>query len=222
MAFGTLYTVADDNPRSIGIKVAAAASKLDLEFEYIDLGKPTKRHLDANGLGKFPAFVGTDGFALSECIAIAIYIASQREDTPLLGKTRQDYASIVRWMSFFNYDIAPALTGWFQPLVGWMPYHKASVDASSNAVLRAVRTVDTHLTDRTYLVGDRITLADYVCAGLLLRGFQHFFDRKWRQENPNVTRWYETITNQPDFLAAAKKVDFLDRRLLFKPPSQRD
>lgn len=38
-----------------------------------DTTKPSGEHLKANGLGKIPAFVGEDGYALSECIAIAIY-----------------------------------------------------------------------------------------------------------------------------------------------------
>jgi hypothetical protein len=33
----------------------------------------SKEYLSTNPLGKIPAFVGADGFVLSECIAIAIY-----------------------------------------------------------------------------------------------------------------------------------------------------
>ena len=38
-----------------------------------DTANPSIEHRKASGLGKVPAFLGEDGFALSECIAIAIY-----------------------------------------------------------------------------------------------------------------------------------------------------
>ncbi|KAL3957838.1 hypothetical protein ACCO45_008416 [Purpureocillium lilacinum] len=186
MAFGTLFTYAD-NPRSTAIKAIVEA----------DTTKPSIEHLKAHGLGKIPAFLGEDGYALSECIAIAIYVTSQNEKTTLLGKTKQDYASILKWMSFFNSEFVPNFGNWFQPLVGKIPYNKKTVDDASKAVAKATTVVEKYLTRHTYLVGERITLADLFCASLLHRGFQYFFDKEWRSQNPATTRWYETVVNQP-------------------------
>ncbi|KAI9146902.1 NAD dependent epimerase/dehydratase [Paramyrothecium foliicola] len=73
MELGTLYTIQDDNPRSIGIKAIAKARNIDLRFNYVNLSDPAGDHLSASPLGKIPAFIGNDGFKLSECIAIAVY-----------------------------------------------------------------------------------------------------------------------------------------------------
>lgn len=62
-----------DNPRSTAIKAVAKANNVDLTVVNPDLANPTIEHLKASKLGKIPAFFGEDGFALSECIAIAIY-----------------------------------------------------------------------------------------------------------------------------------------------------
>ena len=51
----------------------AKANDIELNIVEAEKGNATAEHLKANGLGKIPAFVGDDGFALSECIAIAIY-----------------------------------------------------------------------------------------------------------------------------------------------------
>lgn len=51
----------------------AKANNVDLKIVIADTTKPSVEHLKANGLGKIPAFLGEDGYALSECIAIAIY-----------------------------------------------------------------------------------------------------------------------------------------------------
>lgn len=114
-------------------------------------------------------------------------------------------------MSFFNSEVLPPLGGWFRPLLGLDSYNKKAVDESSKKALTAIGVVENHLVRHTYLVGDRITLADLFAASIITRGFQHFFDKKWRQENPTTTRWYETVINQPIYSAVADKLEFLDK-----------
>ena len=109
-------------------------------------------------------------------------------------------------MSFFNQDVLTGLGGWFRPLIGRDPYNKKNVDDSSKAVLKAVSVVEEHLHNNTYLVGERITLADLFAAGIISRGFQYVFDKEWRSKNPNVTRWYETVYNQPIYSAVVDKL----------------
>merc|ERR1712000_291109 len=137
MAFGKLFTKGSDNTRTTAIMAVAKANNLDLEVITADPQKPTVEHLKANALGKIPAFLGEDGFALSEAIAVAIYVTSQNEKTTLLGKTKQDYASILKWMSFFNTEVLPPLGGWFRPLLGLDSYNKKNVEESSKKALRA-------------------------------------------------------------------------------------
>jgi elongation factor 1-gamma len=55
-----------------------------------------------------------------------------------------------------------------------------------------------------------MTLADIFTISIISRGFQFFFDKQWRQENPNVTRWFETVHNQPIYSAVADKLNFID------------
>lgn len=120
----------------------------------------------------------------------------------------------MKWLSFANTEVLPALGGWFRPLLGKDPYNKKNVDESSKRALKAVSVIEQHLVRHTYLVGDRITLADLFAAGIVSRGFQYFFDKEWRQENPNTTRWFETVINQPIYSAVADKLDFLEKAAL--------
>ncbi|MCJ1337464.1 hypothetical protein MMC09_002746 [Bachmanniomyces sp. S44760] len=220
MSFGKLYTY-EGNARSTAIRAVAKAYNIDIELVNTEPAKGTPtEYLKINPLGRIPSFVGTDNYTLTECIAIAIYVTSQNEKTSLLGKTKQDYASIVRWMSFANTEVLPALGGWFRPLVGRDPYNKKNVDDSMKAALKAVNVLEQHLLVNTFLVGERITLADLFTAGLITRGFQYFFDKKWRSENPNVTRWYETVYNQPIYSAVVDKLAFIDEGLKNQAPKK--
>jgi elongation factor 1-gamma len=147
-------------------------------------------------------------------------VTSQNEKTSLLGKTKQDYASILRWMSFANQEILPKVGGWFRPLVGRDPYNKKNVEDSMNATLKAVHVLEEHLLVNTYLVGERITLADVFAFGIVARGFQYFFDKKWRAENPNLTRWYETVGNQPIISSVIDKLELVDEAIKNVPPKK--
>ena len=121
-------------------------------------------------------------------------------------------------MSFANHEVLPPLGGWFRPLIGRDPYNKKNVDESSKKALKAVSVLNEHLLVNTYLVGERITLADLFTAGLISRGFQFFFDKQWREENPNVTRWYETVCSQPVYSDVAGKLGFIDEAIKNQPP----
>jgi elongation factor 1-gamma len=209
MAFGKLFTF-PGNPRTTGILAVAKANGIELDVVEAEVGNPTAEHKNANKLGKVPAFVGEDGYALSEAIAVAIYITSQNEKTTLLGKTKQDYATILKWLSFFNSEALTTLSAWYRPLLGKDPYNKKAVEEASKKALSTVAVIEEHLLHNTYLVGERITLADFFGAGIISRGFEFFFDKQWREQNPATTRWFQTISAQPVFSAVAPKLTLLD------------
>ncbi|EEH03045.1 elongation factor 1-gamma [Histoplasma capsulatum G186AR] len=218
MAFGTIYGFAD-NPRTTACRIAAKANNLDVKLVEKTSVKPAE-YEKFNALNKIPTFVGANDYVLTECIAIAIYLASQNEKTTLLGKTKQDYASILRWMSFANSELVPTLGGWFRPLVGRDPYNKASVEASSKAALKAFALLEKHLTTNTYLVGERLTLADLFAASMASRGFEFVLGKTWRLDNPAVTRWYETVVNQDVYKAVVPNPTFVEEGLKNVPPKK--
>lgn len=149
-----------------------------------------------------------------------ITVTSQNEKTTLLGKTKQDYASILRWCSFANSEVLPQLAGWFRPLIGRDPYNKKSVEDHMKAAQARLKVLEDHLLINTYLVGERLTLADIFTTSILSRGFQFFFDKEWREANPNTTRWYETIWNQPIFSDVAGKLEYIEKAIPNIPPKQ--
>lgn len=213
MSFGKLYSYSG-NPRTTSLLAVAKENGLEIEFVDTEPAKGVSAdYLKLNKLGKVPTFEGADGFVLSECIAIAVYLASQNEKTSLLGKTKQDYATILRWMSFANTEVLTPLGGWFRPILGRDPYNKKNVEDSQKAALKAVHVLEEHLLTHTYLVNERLTLADLFAASIIARGFQYFFDKQWRDANPNVTRWYETVYNQPSYTAVAGKLEFISEAL---------
>lgn len=149
-----------------------------------------------------------------------VSVTSQNEKTTLLGKTKQDYASILRWMSFANSEVLPSLGKWFRPLIGRDPYNKKNVEDGQKATALNLKTLEDHLLVNTYLVSERLTLADLFTVSIISRGFQFFFDKQWRQDHPSVTRWYETVRNQEIYSAVAGKLEFIETAIPNTPPKK--
>ena len=123
-------------------------------------------------------------------------------------------------MSFANQEVLVPLAHWFRPLTGRDPYNKKSVDDAQKAALKAVGVLEQHLLVNTFLVGERVTLADFYAASIISRGFEFVLDKKWRSENPNVTRWYETIYHQPIYSEVAGEIKLVDEAVKYEPPKK--
>ena len=123
-------------------------------------------------------------------------------------------------MSFANAEVLPKFGAWYRPLMGLDAYNKKNVDDAAKAALKAVAALETHLTANTYLVGERITLADIFAASLLTRPFATVLDKTWREANPATTRWYNTIINQDAFKAVVPSPQFAEETIKYTPPKK--
>lgn len=75
-------------------------------------------------------------------------------------------------MSFVISDLVPAVRGWVAPLRGALPYNKKAVEEQQKESLRLMGALEQHLLIHTFLVGERITLADIFAVGLFTSPFK--------------------------------------------------
>ena len=114
------------------------------------------------------------------------------------------------------------LSNWYRPLLGWVPYNKKSVDEAIKGTEKVISVVEKHLVNNTYLVGERITLADLFATAIAARGFQFFFDKEWRSQHPAISRWYETVYHQPIYANVAAPFEFLEKPALANVPPKKE
>jgi elongation factor 1-gamma len=74
--------------------------------------------------------------------------------------------------------------------------------------------LDAHLLHRTYLVTEQITMADIVIASALVYPFKLVTDKNFLKNFTNVTRWFTTCVNQPEFIAVIGTVAMCKKELL--------
>merc|ERR1712080_757442 len=183
-------------------KYSGAKLTVSKDFKFGETNKSAE-FLKKFPLGKVPAFEGSDGTLLTESNAIAYYVANEELRGGSDAATR---AQVVQWMSMADSDILPAACTWVFPTLGIMQFNKNATDRAKEDIKAAMKTLNDHLLTRTFLVGERVTLADIAVACTLLSLYKQVMDPAFRGAFGNVNRWFTTVVNQPNAKAVLGEV----------------
>jgi len=85
--------------------------------------------------------------------------------------------------------------------MGIMQFNKQNHERAKDELKHILQLLNNYLRTKTFLVGERITLADIAVASDLLLLFQWIVEPSLREPYPNVTRWFLTLINQKEFQA---------------------
>lgn len=200
--------------------VAAIVKHFDLDVKVVAPADDKATFDKYFTTGRVPAFVGPKGLKLTESIAVSIYLLSLVPDNKLLGKNATEYAEILRWASFSTSEVLTTIAKAFKPIIGKTPYNKKQVD-DALAYLEQINAVfEARLTNYTYLVGERITFADYFSACLIVRGFNYLYGAEWRKAHPAITRWFKTVVSQPFLKDVLGEVELIEKPVEYTPPKK--
>ncbi|CAG8539396.1 678_t:CDS:2, partial [Scutellospora calospora] len=190
------------------ILIAAEYNNLEVEIAEFEFGKDNKepKFLENFYHEKVPAFESADGdLHLNECGAIAYY-----ESTQLLGKDKKETAKVLNYILFAENEIIPHANTWINPILGITQYNKAAHVQSTEGLKKSLSVLEKILLKKTYLVNERITLADISVATALYLPFKLVLDTEFRKDYKNLTRWYVTLVNQPAFKKILGEVTLVD------------
>ncbi|NXI86137.1 EF1G factor, partial [Rhipidura dahli] len=95
----------------------------------------------------------------------------------------------------------------------WCPHQATEV--AKEEVKRVLGVLDGHLKTRTFLVGERVSLADISLVCALLWLYKQVLDPAFRGPFGNVNRWFLTCLNQPQFKAVLGEVQLCQRMAQF-------
>ena len=152
------------------IRVRWTLQELGVEFESIRINLLAGEHLQPkflkiNPAGKIPVLVDED-LVLTESVAIVLYLADKYSNKGLIPTDLKERAQVNRWLLF-------AATELEQPL--WriarntMLYPEdqrlpADVVLASQEFKAMAAVLEDHMQRRQFLVGDTVTVADFVAA----------------------------------------------------------
>jgi len=206
MVAGTLYTY-PDSFRGLKSKVVAKYSGFNLKVVEVN-DDDDKKYV------KVPSFTTDDGkLTLFESNAIAYYVSNDQ----LKGTTNEQRAEVLQWLEYGNTDVQSASATWVFPLLNLVDYNKSSVDRAKEDTRAVLNVLNSHLKTRTYLVGERLTLADLAVAADLILLYQYVLDDKTREQYVNTNRWFTTVVNQQHFKSVLGEFKLCEKQLEYNP-----
>ena len=146
-----------------------------------------------NVMGEVPVLIDGDR-TFTQSGVMQYHIA--RLSGKLDGKTQEEKDEVLRWVLWDNHKMS-SQAGALRFIMNFLPEDKRPQEAiawMTGRVKAALKTLDTALAGRDWLVGDSITLADISCCGYLFYPEPFGFDRA---DYPNIDAWLDRIAAEP-------------------------
>jgi glutathione S-transferase len=168
------------NKQSRGRAVHWLLEEMGLPYQatWLDFGPPMKQaeYLAINPMGKVPALKHGDA-VITETAAILTYLADTFPDKAMMPAAGSpDRASFYRWMFFIAGPLEAATTAEF---LGWQTPDKTPLGTPCQAFLGfgslplTLNTLESHLNQHAYVVGEHFTAADIYLATHLNFGMRY-------------------------------------------------
>ncbi|KAK4120529.1 glutathione S-transferase [Parathielavia appendiculata] len=219
--FGRLYSY-PNSYRVQRLHAIAAINGLTLEdapdFQ-MGVTNRTPEFLAKFPLGKVPAFESGDGtFHLTEGQAIARYVAESGHGAGQLlgGDDPRTRALVEQWSCFaaqeLESNITPLLVMCLYKLV---PYDEARYAYHVGGFERAVKRLEVAVQGgrRKFLVGEQLTLADIMVAGVLQMASRLVLDKEMREQVPGVEAYLKGIMELPEMKPAFPPLELCEVRV---------
>lgn len=190
--------------RALAIVAVTKHLGLDCALKPIDLGRGDQRapeYLALNPNSKMPTLEDGD-FVLWESNAILFYLAAKRPESGLWPSDLRRQADVLRWLAWES-------AHWDAESVGMVAFEKSSkmvlglgapdsafVARGEQNFVRFATVLDRHLTGRTWLQGDQLTIADFSIGALVPTASRVGLPVERFLE---IRRWYEGLAALPGF-----------------------
>ncbi len=177
-------------------KVVWTAQELALDMQRTEAGGlfgvvKTPEYMALNPNSLVPVIEDED-YVLWESNVIVRYLCAKHAMGQMYPTDLRERFDAERWMDWQQTTLNPASRPGFWQLVRTPPDQRnAALIEESNAVVEALMAVlDAHLAQRSFMVGERFTMADIPIACEIHRWFGL---PQQRQSRPHIERWYDSL-----------------------------
>ena len=193
------------SPRSRTMRVLWMAEELDLSYEHVpyEFDDPALKQpafLELNRAGAIPTIVD-DGFALSESLAINLYLAKKYGSSPpapLYPPGAKNEATTMQWSLWAQGHIEP----WVQKDLLLTDLIDAIGLRADEMVRQSLGTLDRALNRGGWLVGEHFSVCDINVGGVLSPSRSRSLDLS---QFAGVSRWLERVRARPAWVAVYKR-----------------
>lgn len=190
------------NPRVV--RIFLAEKGVEVPVEKVDLmGGENRRepYLAKNPAGQLPCLELDDGTHLAEITAICEYLEEKHPEPPLVGATPEERAETRMWTRRIDLNVAENVFNGFRYAEG-LPLFESRIHVVPQAAddLKAIAQeklawLDGLLDGRTWVCGDRFTLADVLLFAVVEFGAS--VGQPMRDGLSWLPGWYERVAKRP-------------------------
>jgi glutathione S-transferase len=201
-----LYDSIGPNPQVV--RMVLAEKGLEVAKQRVNLREAENRqppYLAINPMGQMPALELDDGTVLTEITAISEYLEELHPSPPVIGTTALERAETRMWVRRLDLNIIePMINGYrygeglsfFESRMPCIPEASPGLKAQAR---RWLAWLDGQMAGRTYVVGERFTLAD-----ILLYCFTTFAAKVGQPLDPawaELAAWQARVKERPSSAA---------------------
>jgi glutathione S-transferase len=177
-------------------KVRLLFAQLGLQYERMELDvvdRSNRRKVigDANPALRVPTVILDDGRPLAESNAILWYFA---DGTRYVPTDRYERAQVLQWQFFEQYDHEPHIAVARFWLLKGIAFDPAQMEAKRAGGYRALDAMERHLGGRSFLVGERYSIADISLYAYTHVATEGGFDLG---PYPAIRAWLARVAAQP-------------------------
>jgi glutathione S-transferase len=183
-------------------KVRLLLVQLDIPFKKIEIDifkgeTKTPEFLTKNPNGHVPALETESGEILVESNAILVYLA---DDTDFFPQDKLKRAQILQWLFFEQNCLEPNLgpARFWNFLLKRADEYKDSIVQKHHHGYTALTTMEQHLKNRQFFVGNSYTIADIGLFGYTHVSHEGGFEMS---KFPAVQAWLERVKGQPKHIS---------------------
>jgi glutathione S-transferase len=202
------YNSMGPNPRVV--KMFMAEKGLDIPRVEVDLRAGENRqdaYLAKNPAGQLPALELDDGVVIAEILPICEYLEEVHPTPALIGTNAEERAVTRMWTRRIDLNICEPLANGFRFAEGLRMFQNRmhcipqAADDLKAIAREKLTWLDGLMAGKTFVVGDRFTLAD-----ILLYGFIEFGGQVGQPLDPankTLVAWRERVATRPSAAASA-------------------
>jgi glutathione S-transferase len=194
-------------PSGNGYKIRLLLTQMGMPFERVEVNitkgeSRTPEFLSKNPNGRIPVLEVEPGKYLAESNAIMVYLS---EGTEFLPYDRFLRAQVLQWLFFEQYSHEPYIATsrfWISILGKAQEYHEA-IEQKREPGYAALRTMEKHLSNRIFLVGERYTIAD-----ISLFAYTHVADEGGFDltQFPAIQAWIERVKAESRYISITEEL----------------
>jgi glutathione S-transferase len=197
-----IYNSMGPNPHVV--RMFLAEKGVTVPLETVDLMAGENRlppYLAKNAMGQLPTLELADGATISEITVICEYLEEKHPSPSLVGATAEERAETRMWVRRVDLNICEPLTNGFRYSQGLRLFENRfrclpeAADGLKALAQDNLTKLDGMIDGKTFLAGDRLTLAD-----ILLFCFLDFgvaVGQPLNADNKNVSAWFDRMKARP-------------------------